>query len=209
MKSAQFCLKLRNIEFPCNDCGKIFPSKELLRSHINDYSDHLKSQRLEFEAKIEALRKDNEALRKDYEDKIQKIYETRLNKHDEIEMARTQIPTTINNQYNNKINSDNRFEINTPMVSYTTEQIEEIVKSKLTFNHCVNGQPGLADFVFENLLLDKDGKSMYKVADPSRKIFVYKDADGNIKRDVKASMLIDKIYRPIGCQSQVLTINIY
>lgn len=69
------------------------------------------------------------------------------------------------------------------------ERLESIIQEKLTYNHGVDGQKGIAAFVDENLLIDEDGKSNYLCTDPSRKVFKYKDEEGKECKDIEARNL--------------------
>ena len=53
----------------------------------------------------------------------------------------------------------------------------------------MNGQKGVADFTYNNLLLDENKQLNYFCSDTSRKFFCYRDVNGELKKDIKTKML--------------------
>ena len=110
--------------------------------------------------------------------------------HDEIiKMANKPTSNKINilNNSNSNINNFNYF--NDP------EKIKFIIDSKLTKNHIVDGQKGVAQFAYDTILKDDDGNVNYFCTDQSRGIFKFQNANGEFEKDIKAkkltSLLID------------------
>jgi TolA-binding protein len=171
-----------------------------LKNTVTGYKLTLKKQNLEHRIQIDTLEDKIEKMRKE----IQTILENRLNKQDEIIKDMSAIPRTTNISSNN--NCNNKYNINTPLV-LDDDKIKEKVETNLTLNHCMNGQNGIADFTYQNFLLDNDGNPMYLCTDTSRGNFVYKDTNGNYQRDHKAKNLIEKIAPPIIKKSKVLLID--
>jgi len=110
--------------------------------------------------------------------------------HDEIiKMANKPTSNKINilNNSNSNINNFNYF--NDP------EKVKLIINSKLTKNHIVDGQKGVAQFAYDTILKDDDGNVNYFCTDQSRGIFKFQNANGEFEKDIKAkkltSLLID------------------
>jgi DNA/RNA endonuclease YhcR with UshA esterase domain len=61
------------------------------------------------------------------------------------------------------------------------EKIKQLVDEKLTQNHIVDGQKGVAHFAYNILLKDEDGNINYFCTDSSRSIFKFLNNDGNPK----------------------------
>jgi hypothetical protein len=72
-------------------------------------------------------------------------------------------------------------------------QVKEKIESNLTINHIADGQKGIAMFVVENLLKDKEGNLTYICSDPSRQYFKYKNQNGELVKDVKAKKLTNSL----------------
>ena len=108
--------------------------------------------------------------------------------HDEIiKMANKPTNNKINILNNNQINNFNYFD--------DPEKIKLIIDSKLTKNHIVDGQKGVAQFAYDTILKDDDGNVNYFCTDQSRGIFKFQNANGEFEKDIKAkkltSLLID------------------
>jgi len=106
-------------------------------------------------------------------------------------------PKTINNQ-------NNKYTFLTPF-NLTKEEIKEKIEKNFTKDHFMNGQKGVADFTYNNLLLDENKQLNYFCSDTSRKFFCYKDVNGELKKDIKTKMLTNFIADDIIIKSN----NIY
>ena len=93
-------------------------------------------------------------------------------------------PTTTNNTTLN---------ITTSIDFNDTDKIKDIINDDFNIDYAVNGQKGLARFVTDKFLTDKNGNLLYICTDPSRQIFKYKDSTGEIKKDVEAKKLTNYI----------------
>ena len=101
-----------------------------------------------------------------------------------IEKMKTVINNTINNTTLN---------ITTSLDFNDTDKIKNIINDDFNIEYAVNGQKGLARFVTDKFLTDKDGNLLYICTDPSRQIFKYKDSAGEIKKDIEAKKLTNYI----------------
>ena len=94
-------------------------------------------------------------------------------------------PTTTNNtNINNKI-------LNMSILNLDNENIKSIINDKYNLDVISEGQKGVAKFAANFLLKDSDGNLNYICTDPSRKIFKYKNNDGELEleKDINAQKL--------------------
>lgn len=96
---------------------------------------------------------------------------------------------TINLQLNNYISQDH---INTK------------IADKFNDKYISNGIKGVAQFVYDHIITTEDGSVLYACYDVARKIFKYKDTEGNEVKDVKAAKLINMIKPGLIKQTDVL-----
>ena len=96
---------------------------------------------------------------------------------------------TINLQLNNYISQDH---INTK------------IADKFNDKYISNGIKGVAQFVYDHIITTEDGSILYACYDVARKIFKYKDTEGNEVKDVKAAKLINMIKPGLIKQTDVL-----
>ena len=69
------------------------------------------------------------------------------------------------------------------------EKVKELIDSQLTTNYVADGQKGIAQFAYNNLLKDDEGNLNYICTDSSRNMFKFKNDEGEIEKDIKASKL--------------------
>ena len=84
-------------------------------------------------------------------------------------------------------NNQNKIIITSPL-NLSRDSITEALEN-FSDNHLVQGQRGVAKFAYDNMLKDKDGKLIYICTDPSRQIFQFKNDEGKIEKDVRATRL--------------------
>lgn len=195
MKTAKYCLKLQDIkkEYKCDGCEKIFRDKrnstihtencmELKIKNIRDkYENEIKSIRKEYDNKISILEEKLEIYKSDHEC-VQEI------------AKQPKINNTINN---------NKYLHITPFILKEGE-IARKVKYNFTEEMFLDGQQGVADFTYNNILKDNNGESKYICNDMNRGNFIYKDDKGEMKTDYKADKLINMIYKPVVERSEIL-----
>ena len=85
-------------------------------------------------------------------------------------------------------NNHNKIMINTP-VDLSQPTVQQAILNGFSDEYLVQGQKGIARFALEYILKDDDGKLKYICTDASRQIFQFKDEDGTIQKDVRASKL--------------------
>jgi hypothetical protein len=200
------CISLRGIEmkseFVCPACNHLSMKKSDLQVHLSLCTEYImKTQKETYENHILELKniitKIEHQLtlqKEEYEEKMEKQkleYQAKLEKFENAVIASatdTRKTTTITYNSNNTIHNSNT---NTLVLS--KEVIEPILRTKLTFSDAIKGQKGLANVVVNNLLKDDNGQLLYKCKDSSRQNFEYTDEQGDVKRDVHASKLIQAL----------------
>ena len=98
----------------------------------------------------------------------------------------------------------NNNKIDLKCFNLSQETINDKIFSKFNDNYMYNGMSGLAQFVKDHVITLEDGSIVYACFDKARKIFKYKDKNGNIIKDPKALKLIALIQPALKEQSQIL-----
>jgi hypothetical protein len=98
---------------------------------------------------------------------------------------------TINNTIRNVLSSEYTLE------KLETKQLEEIIRKHYTEKDFFSGQKGLANFCVERIIKTPDGKMMACCSDFARKKFKILDLNGNLKEDIEARILCQKLKVPI------------
>jgi hypothetical protein len=147
--------------------------------------------------KIGELEKENTFLR-DRIIKLEAENNIYIKDHEVIQKLAIQPKTTNTNNNDNRIKINNNFFDN-------PEKIKQMINEKLTKDYISDGQKGVAQFAYNNLLKDDEGNINYICSDPSRHIFKFQNREGNIEKDIKANkitnMLIDA-----GITNKTLTV---
>ena len=84
--------------------------------------------------------------------------------------------------------NNNKILITTPL-DLSKENIQSAITNGFSHEHLALGQKGVAQFAYNNILKDEEGKLKYVCTDPSRQIFQYKNKDGSMQKDVRATKL--------------------
>jgi hypothetical protein len=198
-KTAKYCLKIRgetNIVFTCNDCDKCFTTQQTLNEHIlYTCKQHHKNL---YEKQIEILRQEKETILREHELKLQEKdayiskLEARIEKMDEtINIALGKNKETITHHTTN--NTTNHTVVHN-YLNLSNEHVKKILE-ELDHNVVYAGQEGLAKFVVENMLKDKDGNIIYICVDPSRQVFEFINERGEKVRDFKSEKLIQTLIK--------------
>ena len=193
-KTAKFCLVKQKKELICEHCNNISFSQNDFETHQNNCITFLKS-------KIKELQDENKDILY-YQNKIE-FYEKQLTEKNEqlvekdnqikhlqeqiVSITKTAVskPTTTNNtNINNKI-------MNMSVLNLDSENVKSIINDKYNLDLISEGQKGVAKFATNFLLKDSDGNLNYICTDPSRKIFKYKNNDGDLEKDINAQKLTD------------------
>jgi len=147
-------------------------------------------------------------------DELEKQYEKTITK---LEMKITQCdsfiqtlaregaikPTTTNNTVNNTIR--NQLSPTYTLDKLENKRVEETMRKHYTEHDFFGGQKRLANFFFEKVIKTPDDKMLICCTDMSRKKFKILDLRGNLKEDIEARLLCDKLKVP----TQMITKEIY
>ena len=85
-------------------------------------------------------------------------------------------------------NNNNKILITTPL-DLSKESVKNAIESGFFTGAFDVRAKGVAQFAYNKILKDNDGKLKYICTDPSRQIFQYKSDDGKIQKDVRATKL--------------------
>ena len=146
---------------------------------------------------INVLKENYENIIKDLKQEIFDLknslikFETESNIYKEFANKQSVINIT-NNKNNTNTNNTNKIALTSNLIM-DEEKIKNIIDTKLDNNYILDGQKGVAQFAFDNMLKDDDGNLNYICTDPSRYIFKYRNEDGNIQKDINASKLTNKL----------------
>ena len=185
-RSAKYCLQIQNknnnVSYECTFCNKTFSSKHRYQGHLDICTTKLKQIIQETEnslelanMKIKELELKLQTQRVEIENEMYKQDRETLN-----EIAKQ--PRQVNN------NTQNKIIVTTPL-DLSTNNLSSIIDSGLAEEHLIMGQKGIAQFAFNNFLKDDEGKLKYVCTDPSRQIFQFKNKEGDLEKDVRASKL--------------------
>ena len=202
-KTAKFCLVKQKKQIICECCGTLSFSRNDFENHQNNCISFLKNEIKVLEEKIKDLQDENKDIvyyqnkiefrEKQFDDK-ENYYEKQLvEKDNQIKHLQEQIvsitktavskpTTTNNNNINNKI-------LNMSVLNLDNENVKSIINDKYNLDVISEGQKGVAKFATNFLLKDSDGNLNYVCTDPSRKIFKYKNHDGELEKDINAQRL--------------------
>jgi hypothetical protein len=174
--------------------------------HINNDHKKLSIEYTELKVSYKELTKQHEELKTQHEKMITKL-EVKISQCDAFiqTLARegSNKATTTNNTVNNTIR-------NVLSPTYTIDklepkQLEQQMREQYTERDFFGGQKGLANFCVERIIKTPDGKMMICCSDTSRKKFKILDIKGNLKEDIEARLLCEKLKIPI----QTVTKTIY
>lgn len=213
-----------NKKYTCDLCEKEFTIKQTLQEHYinclkinykhqerlkdkeNKYQDKLKEKDnliIQLQEQIKQKEYNHDLNNKQRNDIILQLRERETQKDeyikelkDMLEKANETIadiakqPKTLNNT-DNRVNNHitNNFDIND--ISKMTSMLE----SHLTPDVMRRGQEGVADMLKTHLLQTSNGDPMYECTDVSRQKFEFRNADGNMETDPKATKLIRNLGR--------------
>jgi hypothetical protein len=169
--------------------NKLLENKLIEKNNEKEYKLSLeknneKEYKLSLE-KIEKLKHKNEKLKTQLKENFDKQVTTYQNQL----FTLASKPTSIKIQNLNNVLTSLDFKENT---------IKEKVDNNFTLEYLSEGIKGVAKFTKEHIINpSEDGKQKYICSDPSRGTFKYKDENGVIQKDVKATKLKKAIQEPI------------
>lgn len=205
-KTTKYCLILQgkeneNKKYKCDLCEKEFTVNQNLREHYvnclkinNKYTEKLKKQEEKYQDELRTKDnliiqfKEKEKQKDEYISKLEKS----LNKANQTIAEIAKQPKTTNNNSDNRVNNNyitNNFDIN------DIKKISDVLDNHLTPDVLRRGQEGIADMLKNNLLQTENGEPIYECTDVARQKFEFRNADGNIETDPKATKLIRNLGR--------------
>ena len=189
---AKFCLIKQKKQFICEYCNDISYSDKDFEYHQNHCIIFIKSKNQELEEKIKELQEENKDIVY-FQNKIEFCEKQLIEKDNQIKHLQEQIvsitktavskPTTTNN------NNINNKTLNMSVLNLDSENVKNIINNNYNLDVISEGQKGVAKFATNFLLKDSDGNLNYVCTDPSRKIFKYKNNDGDLEKDINAQRL--------------------
>ena len=204
-KTAKKCLLLRdtieNINLlTCKKCDFQTTLKNTLDRHKCKSSEVDKRRILELENKnIERKIVDLESKSKNYEKKIlelelklEKSMDNEMNLQIKIESYESKM-FTLASKPTTSVNTKTTNIQNLVIADWKKDSISEKVQSDFTIEHLEDGIKGVARFTDQYIIRGVDGKKSLICSDPSRMIFKYKDENGVIQKDVRATKLKNAI----------------
>jgi|UniRef100_A0A6C0J1C6 hypothetical protein len=201
-KTTKYCIKIQkerseSVEdtdiksFNCEYCKKNFTTKNNLSRHYKSCIEKYKKLLSLSETKLEEKDKHILNLEQKNRDLEEQLKIVRLEVENEMYKERTEkLESTVEEmakQPKHITNNQNKIIIAAPL-DLSRDSITEALQN-FSDNHLIQGQKGVAKFAYDNMLKDKDGKLIYICTDPSRQIFQYKNDQGKIEKDVRATRL--------------------
>lgn len=214
--TAKYCLSKQNKDLLhqhlCSACDKGFTRKSSLDDHLKICKANIQSVNQLY--LFDQCKKDLESsllrekeLITSYEKKITKIC---IDHEKIIEDLKKEIEDykdkmfilaskpTHNNNINNIGNTKTTTKTQNLIVSdWRPEVIQDKVKDNFKLEHIEDGIKGVARFATKYITQENNGIKTYQCTDSNREVFMYKDTDGVVQKDIKARKLKDAIKEPI------------
>jgi hypothetical protein len=160
-----------------DQCKKDLESSLLREKElITSYEKKITKIYIEHEKIIEDLKKEIE----DYKDKM---------------FILASKPTNINNNIGNTKTTTKTQ--NLIISDWRPEVIQDKVKENFKLEHIEDGIKGVVRFTTKYITQENNGIKSYQCTDSNREVFMYKDTDGVVQKDIKARKLKDAIKEPI------------
>ena len=201
-KTAKKCLILRGEEirnnFICEYCDFTSITKDTLHKHHS--SCKLKNKKYT----ISEMKK----VKKQYDIILEDREKTIIRLENELKECKNQLKDNFNMIASrpNIVNTTTRIN-NLIIADFKESTIRDKVESNFTLEHLNDGLRGVAKFTKDHIVNSDDGNPKYICSDPSRAVFKYKDENGVVQKDVKATRLKNAIKDPIITKSKKLFID--
>lgn len=204
-KTAKFCIQKQglqaNQDYKCTYCSKILSTQLRLNTHIKICKIRLKEEEDKDTAELERCKldvkdknelivqlKEREKQKDEYIKELKDMLEKANRAITEIAMQPKTTNTNTNND-NRTSHITNNFDIN------DIAKLTRVLDMHLTKDVLRRGQEGLAEMLKEHLLQTATGEPIYECTDVARQKFEFRNADGNIETDPKATKLIRNLGR--------------
>jgi hypothetical protein len=173
------------ISYKCLYCKKEFTTNQAREKHTCNCIEKFKQE-------ISCLKKELKDKDKYYSEFEQKILvletENRLLR-EQSERSTTAVEDIAKQpRINTTNNNHNKILITTPM-DLSQPTVQQAIQNGFSDEYLVQGQKGVARFAYDNILKDEQGKLKYICTDAARQIFQFKNEDGSIQKDVRATKL--------------------
>lgn len=214
--TAKFCLKIQGIDitkketkdkdkkiYECNDCFTKITTKKSYTDHLNickakKIREIKDSEILLYKTQVEDLEKENEEFKRQIEILSSKV---------ELYKSDHECVQEIAKQPKNNYTQNNNKYINLAPLCLTKTDIENTVNNNFLEENFLQGQEGVANFAYNNFLLDEHGNLKYLCNDPNRYTFTFKSKDGVIDKDYKATKLTSLICEDVINKSVIISNN--
>ena len=219
--TAKYCLTKQNknalVEHTCCACGKTFTRKSSLEDHLKICKANIPS--------VNVLQEIIETIKKDLEISLLQIENLKVQNKKDLDAALLQIlerdrqiddykekmfilaskPTHhINNIGNTKTTNKTQ---NLIVSDWRTEIIQEKVEDNFKLEHVKDGLIGVARFTSQYITNGDGENKSYHCTDRNRDVFIYKDIDGVVHKDIQARKLKNAIKDPIIKKSSLLVLE--
>ena len=212
-KTAKKCLILReDINkaefFECKTCDFKTTVKNTLNLHKCKSKNSISTLELELKidniATLENKNKELELIIKEHKKEIEVLIKQNTELKEKLEKHENHLFILSSKPTNTSIKIENLNNV-LSNIDFKDNTFKEQVDNHFTAEHLIDGIKGVADFTKKYIINpDEDGKQKYICADPARAIFKYKDENGVIQKDIKASKLKNAIKDPIISKSKTL-----
>ena len=200
-KTTKRCLDLReNVQFEQYKC--------LFCDYYSENKNSIKRHEIICKSKPTPTPtlKSYDTLLNDYENAIQIIEELRK----EVAEYRKDMFTLASKPTNHINNTKNTTKTQNLLVAdWRPEIIEEKVEENFKLEHVEDGIKGVARFTSQYITHGDGGVKCYQCTDSNREIFMYKDSNGVVQKDIRARKLKDVIKEPILKKTAELSIEEY
>jgi len=201
--TAKYCLIKQNKSAPeehsCIFCGTSFTLKFTLDTHLKICKMNTPD--------IQELRKVLEVTKKELCVSLETIEELRneINDYKEKMFILASKPTNhINNIGNTKTTNKTQ---NLIVSDWRSEIIQEKVEDNFKLEHVKDGLIGVARFTSQYITNGDGENKSYHCTDRNRDVFIYKDVDGVVHKDIQARKLKNAIKDPIIKKSSLLVLE--
>ena len=219
--TAKYCLTKQNknapVEHTCCACGKTFTRKSSLEDHLKICKANIPS--------VNVLQEIIETIKKDLEISLLQIENLKVQNKKDLDAALLQIlerdrqiddykekmfilaskPTNhINNIGNTKTTNKTQ---NLIVSDWRSEIIQEKVEDNFKLEHVKDGLIGVARFTSQYITNGDGENKSYHCTDRNRDVFIYKDIDGVVHKDIQARKLKNAIKDPIIKKSSLLVLE--
>jgi len=199
-KTAKYCLSKQNKdllhEHSCSACGKGFTRKSSLDDHLKICKANIPSI-IQLQQILDEKNKDIFSLKKELDLSFQIIEELRKENSEyrkEMFILASKPTNHINNIGNTKTTTKTQ---NLIISDWRPEVIQDKVEENFKLEHIEDGIKGVARFATKYIIQSEDGVKSYQCTDSNREVFMYKDEDGVVQKDIKARKLKNAIKEPI------------